>query len=403
MNEAIEEELIDAEAVGTLTCDPLDPRYDPLEANTSFGASEDCLNNNSNSRKNNEIDCEDFELSITGSVIKTNHTALLSNNNNKNKSDQNASFEDDVDDDDDQMLGNDDIDIEDLEDLIKCEKINIKEIENQIKKTEDEIESDILSEVEDENVTESVKENLITKSDVELSKEAANDISVAVEAVAVNNTSTNTVVAESSVPIIDKLPPESIDTPTTTTPPHSPSTNFKLNDNNVDIETVISTGLVLDVSTTTTNSQNAAPQTAPSQETSVDDITEGEEELRSDGSDSGLGSEPSHNTSLSLLCERSSPKALPLPPPQPPSSPKSGLPVQRPPKSSLKRRSSDDLDGATAGNGATVATISCKRQKRNIQFTGVTVYLFPRQQGFSCIPSQGGCSLGMGNVHSQVR
>lgn len=43
--------------------------------------------------------------------------------------------------------------------------------------------------------------------------------------------------------------------------------------------------------------------------------------------------------------------------------------------------------------------IEAKRPKRNIQFNGVTVYYFPRIQGFTCIPSQGGCTLGMGPQH----
>lgn len=61
-----------------------------------------------------------------------------------------------------------------------------------------------------------------------------------------------------------------------------------------------------------------------------------------------------------------------------------------PGRSNLKRRSSsyDETD-----------VIDAKRPKRNIQFNGVTVYYFPRIQGFTCIPSQGGCTLGMGPQH----
>lgn len=61
-----------------------------------------------------------------------------------------------------------------------------------------------------------------------------------------------------------------------------------------------------------------------------------------------------------------------------------------PGRSNLKRRSSsyDETD-----------VIDAKRPKRNIQFNGVTVYYFPRIQGFTCIPSQGGCTLGMGPHH----
>lgn len=63
-------------------------------------------------------------------------------------------------------------------------------------------------------------------------------------------------------------------------------------------------------------------------------------------------------------------------------------------RSNLKRRSSsyDETD-----------VCDSKRQKRNIQFNGVTVYYFPRIQGFTCIPSQGGCTLGMGSNHFEEK
>lgn len=41
--------------------------------------------------------------------------------------------------------------------------------------------------------------------------------------------------------------------------------------------------------------------------------------------------------------------------------------------------------------------------KRGIQFEGVTVFYFPRSQGFTCVPSQGGSSLGMSRRHSHIR
>lgn len=65
-------------------------------------------------------------------------------------------------------------------------------------------------------------------------------------------------------------------------------------------------------------------------------------------------------------------------------------PKIRAPRSNLKRRSdpSDHIDA-----------VETKKPKRNIQFSGVTVYYFPRIQGFTCIPSQGGCTLGMGPHH----
>lgn len=64
-------------------------------------------------------------------------------------------------------------------------------------------------------------------------------------------------------------------------------------------------------------------------------------------------------------------------------------------RGNLKRRSdpSDRVD----------QSIELKKPKRNIQFTGVTVYYFPRMQGFTCVPSQGGCTLGMGSQHCEEK
>lgn len=42
-------------------------------------------------------------------------------------------------------------------------------------------------------------------------------------------------------------------------------------------------------------------------------------------------------------------------------------------------------------------------KKRSIRFRGVSVYYFPRTQGFTCVPSQGGSTLGMSQLHSHVR
>ncbi|KAF7280381.1 hypothetical protein GWI33_006112 [Rhynchophorus ferrugineus] len=43
------------------------------------------------------------------------------------------------------------------------------------------------------------------------------------------------------------------------------------------------------------------------------------------------------------------------------------------------------------------------KKKRGITFDSVTVFYFPRAQGFTCVPSQGGSTLGMGAQHYQVR
>lgn len=93
---------------------------------------------------------------------------------------------------------------------------------------------------------------------------------------------------------------------------------------------------------------------------------EREEEEASDGSDSGLGSEPSRN--LSTL-------------------------EKEPVKSNLKRRSAEEATGAS----------SEKRPKKGITFDGVTVFYFTRMQGFGCVPSQGGCTLGMEFQHMHTK
>ena len=41
--------------------------------------------------------------------------------------------------------------------------------------------------------------------------------------------------------------------------------------------------------------------------------------------------------------------------------------------------------------------------KKSVNFCGVTVYYFPRLQGFTCVPSQGGSTLGMDSKHFQKR
>lgn len=71
--------------------------------------------------------------------------------------------------------------------------------------------------------------------------------------------------------------------------------------------------------------------------------------------------------------------------------PKLGSSLVKPTRSSLKRRSDTEL------------IEPAKRAKRNITFDGVTVYYFPRAQGFACVPSQGGCTLGMSTQHSFCR
>lgn len=62
-------------------------------------------------------------------------------------------------------------------------------------------------------------------------------------------------------------------------------------------------------------------------------------------------------------------------------------------KSNLKRRNSDGIDGEPQH----------KRQKKSIAFNNVSVFYFPRAQGFTCVPSQGGSTLGMSWTHSHAQ
>lgn len=39
----------------------------------------------------------------------------------------------------------------------------------------------------------------------------------------------------------------------------------------------------------------------------------------------------------------------------------------------------------------------------HVAFDGITVYYFPRCQGFTSVPSRGGCTLGMASRHSACR
>ncbi|XP_018329225.1 uncharacterized protein LOC108739706 isoform X2 [Agrilus planipennis] len=62
-------------------------------------------------------------------------------------------------------------------------------------------------------------------------------------------------------------------------------------------------------------------------------------------------------------------------------------------KSNLKRKLSQGSDESQP---------KCKK-KKGITFDSVTVYYFPRAQGFTCVPSQGGSTLGMSSQHTHVR
>ncbi|XP_030239627.1 uncharacterized protein LOC108649321 [Drosophila navojoa] len=120
-----------------------------------------------------------------------------------------------------------------------------------------------------------------------------------------------------------------------------------------------------------------------------------EEELRSDGgSDSGLGSENDrHNTAKANSTATTTATSV------------NGS--QKPLRSNLKRRLDDDAMelalvpdmNSSSSSNSNCCSSTQKRSKRCINFDSVKVYYFPRQQGFSCVPTAGGCTLGMGARH----
>lgn len=59
-------------------------------------------------------------------------------------------------------------------------------------------------------------------------------------------------------------------------------------------------------------------------------------------------------------------------------------------RGNLKRKRSTETGGEPAG------------KNRRISFDSVTVYYFPREQGFTSVPSQGGSTLGMTSQHTHV-
>ncbi|XP_046427087.1 uncharacterized protein LOC124183103 [Neodiprion fabricii] len=74
--------------------------------------------------------------------------------------------------------------------------------------------------------------------------------------------------------------------------------------------------------------------------------------------------------------------------------------LQSPPKSNLKRRLTDCMEGEP--DAKRLNPDESQKKKRNIQFDAVTVYYFPRAQGFTCVPSQGGSTLGMSAAHTHA-
>ncbi|CAL1536331.1 unnamed protein product [Lymnaea stagnalis] len=71
-------------------------------------------------------------------------------------------------------------------------------------------------------------------------------------------------------------------------------------------------------------------------------------------------------------------------------------------------QSESDDSNCSAGSTDALAPEACgpsppKRMKKKVNFKGVTVYYFPRRQGFTCVPSEGGSTLGMSERHSFTR
>ncbi|XP_069509474.1 cysteine/serine-rich nuclear protein 2 isoform X1 [Ambystoma mexicanum] len=88
-----------------------------------------------------------------------------------------------------------------------------------------------------------------------------------------------------------------------------------------------------------------------------------------------------------------------------------GSPISTPKDSDDEISNSDSADSCDSLNPPTttglIPTSILKRQKlmrrKNVRFDQVTVYYFPRRQGFTSVPSQGGSSLGMAQRHNSIR
>lgn len=130
---------------------------------------------------------------------------------------------------------------------------------------------------------------------------------------------------------------------------------------------------------------------------------------RSDGSDSGIGSETPDdvkipNFNLSLPCSNEPSNNIESVNTEqkegniedsndPETEVNSETEDIKPMRSSLKRKPKQE----------NIDEPQTKRKKQNIKFDNVTVFYFPRAQGFSCVPSQGGSTLGMEWEHSHTQ
>jgi cysteine/serine-rich nuclear protein len=108
---------------------------------------------------------------------------------------------------------------------------------------------------------------------------------------------------------------------------------------------------------------------AVSSEVDTDEVDGSILEIRSDGSDSGYAGSDTLRNILEL---------------------EKNLATLIPGKSSLKRKSLDH----------SLHEEQPKKVKQAINFGNVTVFYFPRCQGFGCVPTQGGSTLGMSAKHA---
>ncbi|KAI5634518.1 cysteine/serine-rich nuclear protein 3 [Phthorimaea operculella] len=168
--------------------------------------------------------------------------------------------------------------------------------------------------------------------------------------------------------------------------------------------------------TASADSEDSALGSLPPDTVEIHDREE-EAQDRSDGSDSGIGSEtpedakiPNFNLPLPCTSKQSEEestdetkesvevheeiKTEPIIEQSSVENTSDSEQIFKPQKSNLKRKCDDTSEADQP---------KTKRRKEGIKFDSVTVYYFPRAQGFSCVPSQGGSTLGMELQHSHVQ
>ncbi|CAK1544165.1 unnamed protein product [Leptosia nina] len=155
--------------------------------------------------------------------------------------------------------------------------------------------------------------------------------------------------------------------------------------------------------TASADSEDSALGSLPPENAVNDREEDGQD--RSDGSDSGLGSEtiteevklPHFNivnneagdSTSSIKCSEINADKQ-----ESSSSNAEAIQLSKPVKSSLKRKYNNEDNDAEP---------IIKKRKEAIKFDNVTVFYFQRAQGFSCVPSQGGSTLGMEWEHSHIQ